>query len=60
MEDGSDEITHKEMPPSVLNPVIEHTNPQMRAVEYRIKQSEPEVLTQGGVVGYSSFEKSIK
>ncbi|XP_053990692.1 uncharacterized protein LOC128882893 [Hylaeus volcanicus] len=58
--EGTEETNHKELLPSALNPVIEHTNPQMRAVEFRMKQSEPEVLTQGGVVGYSSFENSIK
>lgn len=39
-----------------MDPVIAHAAPGMRAIEFRTRGAEPDILTQQGVMKYSKFE----
>lgn len=44
-----------------MDPIVEHTAPGMRAIEFRTRAGrEPDILTQRGVIGYSHFERCLK
>lgn len=43
-----------------MDPVIAHAPPGMRAIEFRTRGDEPEILTQQGVMKYTKFECCLR
>ncbi|XP_055388927.1 uncharacterized protein LOC129618016 [Condylostylus longicornis] len=39
-----------------MDPIVSHAAPGMRAIEFKTKGYEPDILTQQGVIKYSKFE----
>lgn len=44
-----------------MDPIVEHAAPGMRAIEFRTRPgSEPDILTQRGVITYSHFQRCLQ